>query len=176
MPAGAELTTALSPVLLAASRRLMDAAFDDFSDDDWAHALGGWHALVRDGDDVVAPAAVVPRQLYVDGTPLRAGYVEAVAVRPALQGTGLGTRVMAALDPVLRTHFEIGALSTGEWHFYERLGWERWQGPAFVRAAAGYLERVPDEDDGVMVLRFGSSAGLRLDAPIACDDRAGDAW
>lgn len=170
-------TTATLPASLRdASRRLMGAAFDDFTDDDWTHALGGWHALVADGSEVVAHAAVVPRVLLVEGREVRAGYVEAVAVLPALQGIGLGSGVMAAINKIVRAHFELGALSTGEWHFYERLGWERWQGPAFVRHPDGRLERVPDEDDAVMVLRFGALAGVRLDAPIACDDRPGDAW
>lgn len=161
---------------LAASRRLMDAAFDDFTDDDWAHALGGWHAFIGQGDDVVAHASVVPRLIVVGGREFSAGYAEAVAVRPDLQGTGLGSRVMTAMNEVLRARFELGVLSTGEWHFYERLGWERWQGPAFVRGRDGVLTRTEDEDEGVMVLRVAASAALDLTAPIACDERDGDSW
>ena len=171
------LTTAELPAIeRAASRRLMDAAFDDFSDDDWTHALGGWHALIGAGDAVVAHAAVVPRAVVVGGRELRAGYVEAVAVHPDRQGRGLGSRVMAAINDVVRQRFEIGVLSTEEWHFYERLGWERWQGPAFVRGRDGALTRAEDEDDGVMVLRVAASAALDLTAPIACDERDGDSW
>lgn len=171
------LTTAELPAIeRAASRRLMDAAFDDFSDDDWTHALGGWHALIGAGDAVVAHAAVVPRAVVVGGRELRAGYVEAVAVHPDLQGTGLGSLVMAAMNDVVRARFEIGVLSTGEWHFYERLGWERWQGPAFVRGRDGGLTRTEDEDDGVMVLRCAASAAVDPAAPIACDERVGDSW
>lgn len=170
-------STALSPSTRQSIRHLMDAAFDgEFSDDDFAHALGGWHALVEDGDTVVAHASAVPRVMVVDGVEFESGYVEAVAVRPALQGTGLGTLAMRAITDAVREHFALGVLSTGERHFYERLGWERWRGPAFVRHPGGRLERVPDEDDAVMVLRFGASAGIGLDAPIACDDRPGDAW
>ena len=154
----------------------MDAAFDDFTDDDWAHALGGWHAFVAEDGAVVAHAAVVERRILAGGRDYAAGYVEAVAVRPDRQGRGLGSRVMAALDELIRDRFELGVLSTGEWHFYERLGWERWRGPAFVRRRGGLLERVEDEDDAVMVRRFGSSAALDLGAPIACDERDGDSW
>jgi hypothetical protein len=64
----------------------------DFTDDDWAHALGGTHAFIEADGDVVAHAAVVPRILDVGAHALRTGYVEAVAVLPALQGTGLGHR------------------------------------------------------------------------------------
>lgn len=161
---------------LAASRRLMDAAFDDFTDDDWAHALGGWHAFIGGAEDVVAHAAVVPRLIVVGAREFSAGYVEAVAVRPDLQGTGLGSRVMAAINDVVRARFELGVLSTGEWHFYERLGWERWQGPAYVRDRDGALTRAEEEDDGVMVLRCAASAAIDPAAPIACDERGGDSW
>lgn len=169
-------TAEVSDAELAAGRRLMDAAFDDFTDHDWAHALGGWHAIISRGDDVVAHAAVVPRLIGVGTREFRAGYVEAVAVRPDLQGTGIGSRVMAAINDVLRARFELGVLSTGEWHFYERLGWERWQGPAFVRGRDGSLTRAEDEDDGVMVLRCAASATIDPTAPIACDERDGDSW
>jgi aminoglycoside 2'-N-acetyltransferase I len=171
------LTTAEIPAAeLAASRRLMDAAFDDFTDDDWAHALGGWHAFLGNADDVVAHAAVVPRPIVIGAREFSAGYVEAVAVRPDLQGTGLGSRVMAAINDVVRARFDLGVLSTGEWHFYERLGWERWRGPAFVRGGDGRLTRAEEEDDGVMVLRCVASAAVDPTAPIACDERDGDSW
>ncbi|MBA2768491.1 MAG: hypothetical protein H0U35_05055, partial [Sporichthyaceae bacterium] len=57
------LTTAeASSQLLAAARILCDRAFDGgFSDEDWAHSLGGWHALVVEGAAVVSHASVVPR-------------------------------------------------------------------------------------------------------------------
>lgn len=83
---------------------------------------------------------------------------------------------MAAINDVVRARFELGVLSTGEWHFYERLGWERWRGPAFVRGRDGALARAEDEDDGVMVLRGEASTLLDLTAPIACDERDGDSW
>ena len=62
----------------------------------------------------------MPRALDIGRQRVRAGYVEAVAVLPARQGTGLGTAVMRALGEVIAREFELGALSTGEWHFYER--------------------------------------------------------
>lgn len=169
-------TDALSATVAAASRRLMDLAFDDFTDDDWTHALGGWHAVIGADEGVVAHGAVVPRAIVVGSREYRAGYVEAVAVQPDLQGTGLGTSVMAAIDDLIRMHFQLGVLSTGEWHFYERLGWERWRGPVFVRGRDGRLVRAADEDDGVMVLRCAATADIDPTAPIACDERTGDSW
>ncbi len=161
---------------LAAARRLMDHAFRGrFDDTDWDHTLGGWHVLVTDGGRLVAHAAVVPRPLHVDRRPVDAGYVEAVATAPDRQGEGLGARAMAEVDRLLRRHHELGALSTGAHGFYEGLGWERWWGPTFVRRG-DLLVRTPDEDDGIMVLRFGSSAAVDLGAPLSCDARSGDDW
>lgn len=170
-------SSSLSSAERAAIRRLLDEAFSgEFSEDDWQHALGGWHALVGPTDAPVAHAALVERRLFVGTRELRAGYVEAVGVAPADQHTGLGTIVMSAISDLILSRFDLGALSTGEGHFYERLGWERWRGPTFVRAADGQLRRSADEDDGVMVLRCAASGEIDLGAPIICEERPGDSW
>jgi len=158
-------------------RVLLDAAYGgDFSDDDWAHALGGAHLVVEADGAIVAHAAVVARTIQVGGQPLRTGYMEAVAVRPDRQGTGLGSDVMRAAGELIARDFELGVLSTGEWHFYERLGWERWRGPTSVRRADGTIARTPDDDDGMMILRVPLSPPIDPAAPMACDDRPGDPW
>jgi aminoglycoside 2'-N-acetyltransferase I len=165
-----------APDLLAAARALCLRAFPDgFSDDDWEHAQGGWHVLVVDRTAVVAHAALVIRQLTVGSRPFRTGYVEAVATEPARQGQGLGSLVMAEIGAIVRREAEMGALSTGRHGFYERLGWERWQGPTYV-LRDGHPVRTADEDDGVMVLRHGPSAAVDLAAAIACPQRTGDDW
>ncbi len=166
----------LTAELVAQVRAVLQRAFgDELAEEDWQHALGGWHVLAERDAEVVAHAAVVPRELHVEGVPLRTGYVEAVATEPALQRGGLGSAVLATATRLVQDHFELGALSTGVHGFYERAGWERWQGPVFVRAAAGPVRR-PDEDGAVMVLRFGRSATIALTAPISCEPRAGDDW
>ena len=160
-----------------ALRALLDAAFaGEFADEDWAHALGGTHAIVEADGALVAHASVVQRVLDAGGRLLRAGYVEAVAVRPDVQRTGLGTAVMQALAPIITRDYELGALSTGEWHFYERLGWERWQGRAWVRRPDGRRERTPDDDDSLMILRTPRTPTLDLAAPLTCEARPGDVW
>jgi aminoglycoside 2'-N-acetyltransferase I len=161
--------------LLDDVRRLLDSAFGDFSDDDWAHTLGGWHVVVTDGGRVVSHAAAVPRTIEVDGEPFRAGYVEGVATAPDRRGHGSGTQAMKELGSVIRSRFELGVLSTSRPGFYERLGWERWCGPTYVRHPGG-LRRTADEDDGIMVLRFGPSQDVDLSALISCEERPGDDW
>ena len=171
-----EVTRALFPASCTELRALLDRAFAGaFSDDDWAHALGGWHVLARRDGAVVAHAAVVPRVLRVGGRPLPVGYVEAVATDPAHQRTGLGTAVVREVGALVAEHFAMGALSTGAHGFYARLGWERWRGPTFVRRD-GEDVPTPDEDDGVMVLRVARSADVDLAQPLSCDARTGDDW
>lgn len=156
-------------------RRLWDAAFRSFSDDDAAHAFGGVHALAYDGRELVGHASAAPRRLFVGERPWDTGYVEAVAVSPARQRSGIGAALMRALDTELRRRWTLGALSTGTHYFYESLGWERWRGPSYVRTLEG-TRHADGEHGGVMVLRFGPSATVDLAAPIMCEDRPGDAW
>lgn len=168
-------TDDLTPSDVAAIRGLLDVAFGGrFDERDWEHAVGGRHALVRASGAVVAHGAVVPRGLWIGGVERLVGYVEAVATEPGEQGRGHGTSVMRALADEIRARHDIGVLSTGEWGFYERLGWQRWRGPTSVRLGNGDVVRTPEEDDGIMVLDAGG--GLDLDATITCAERAGDDW
>jgi aminoglycoside 2'-N-acetyltransferase I len=171
------LSSAEAPAsLLSDIRRLMVEAFTGgFSDDDWQHALGGHHVVILVDGTVVAHAAVVPRHIDVGDRRFAAGYVEGVAAAPGRQGHGLGSLAMAELTSIVRDRFEFGALSTDRHSFYERQGWERWRGPTFVRSG-GAAVRTPDEDDGIMVLRFGPSAAVDLASAISCEARPGDDW
>lgn len=168
-------TAGATPALLDQARELMDLAFDDFSDDDWQHALGGHHVVAEADGLLVGHAAVVPRLLEVADTPWRTGYVEAVATHPGWRRQGVGTAVMTELAAAIHEHHDLGALSTGTPAFYVHVGWEHWRGPTHVRDGE-QVRRSPEEDDAVMVLRFGPSAALDLTAPITCDARPGDDW
>jgi aminoglycoside 2'-N-acetyltransferase I len=167
----------LGPEDVTALRALLHAAFaGDFTDDDWAHALGGIHAIIEDVDGVVAHGAVVPRVLDVGTLRLTVGYVEAIAVRPDRQRAGLGTAIMRALGDAIARDYPLGVLSSGEWAFYARLGWERWRGQTWVRHPDGRLERSPDDDDGVMILRTPTSPAIDPAWPLTCESRLGDPW
>lgn len=172
----------LSAAEAAAIKALLASAFGDdeeerFRAEDWEHAIGGRHVLVEVAGEIVGHAAVVERELRIDGRPIRTGYVEAVAIRPDLQGQGLGSRLMAAVNAHIVADYELGALGTGSHGFYERLGWRTWRGPTSVRTADG--ERpTPEEDGCILVLgtpRLPLST-LDLDARISCDWRVGDVW
>lgn len=153
---------------------LLDAFEGEFSDEDWSHSVGGWHVIAADPHPV-AHAAVVPRTVELGGRSVRAGYVEGVATAPARQKQGLGSLVMEWAGRLIRSEFEIGVLSTERHAFYERSGWERWQGPTYVRAD-GELVRTADEDDGIMILRSDATSAASLNGPLCCESRDGDDW
>ena len=173
-------TADLSPDQLLAIRAILDDAFgtdedERFTDEDWDHALGGVHFVVDDDGMIVAHAAVVERRLEIDSQPVRTGYVEAVAVAPGQQGRGHGALVMTHVGDWIASHFELGALGTGEHRFYERLGWLTWRGPSSVRTSDG-IRPTPDDDGFIMVLATPTSPAIDLHAPISCEWRPGDVW
>ncbi len=171
-------TEELTSSEISAIRDLLWAAFaddDGFEEDDWAHALGGLHFIAEREGAIVAHAAVVERVLHVNGSPLRTGYVEAVATSPALPGEGIGSQLMSAVGAHLLDGFELGALGATRIAFYERLGWRVWRGPSAVRTDAGPVP-TPDDDGAIMVLPTRASPNLDLTVPISCDWRPGDVW
>jgi aminoglycoside 2'-N-acetyltransferase I len=172
-------TDALGAEALEVIRRLLVDAFAEvgssFELQDWDHALGGAHAIVEAGGRIVAHASVVPRRLELDGVPLRAGYVEAVAARSDAQHQGHASAAMRALAGVIAADFEIGALSTGLHPFYERLAWERWPGTTGVRTATG-VSATPEETEGIMVLRTRGTPPFAESSHLVCDWREGDVW
>jgi aminoglycoside 2'-N-acetyltransferase I len=172
-------TDALTSDELRAIRALMDGAFgtgdEAFGDDDWAHALGGVHFVLDLDGEIVSHASVVDRVIEIGGRALRTGYVEAVATAPLLQGRGHGSVVMEAATDDIRRRFELGALGTGRHAFYQRLGWETWLGPAFVRTPEGE-QRTPDDEGYILVLRTPTSPPFAPTEPISCDWRPGDVW
>ena len=157
---------------------LCEAAFAEPWDSYWEDIGPGVHVLAEDPQrGILAHAAIVDRLLYPGDAVLRAGYVEAVAVWPDLQRSGLGTQVMDAIDRMVDEGYELGALGTGSQPFYARLGWVVWQGPTSIRNRDGTVERSPNEDGGIMVrLTPQTPPGLDLTLPIAVDWRPGEVW
>jgi len=163
---------------VAGLRRLMATAFqgdEAFTDEDWEHATGGLHFVLEEDGEIVSHGSVVERELHTGGYNLRTGYVEAVATRPDRQRMGHGSTVMREIGDHIDRSFDLGALGTGAFAFYERLGWVRWRGPTFVRKGSEVIPTL--EDDGYVFVRLTPrTPELDLDAPISCLWRPGDVW
>jgi aminoglycoside 2'-N-acetyltransferase I len=168
-------TADLEPATLSAARAILYDVFDDMTEHDWEHSLGGMHALVWEGDELVGHAAVVQRRLLHGGRALRAGYVEGVGVRADHRRRGHGAAMMDALERVVRGAYELGALGATDEAvaLYERRGWKLWQGPSSALTPAG-VRRTPDEDGAIYVLP--GAVALDLAGELTCDWRDGDVW
>lgn len=169
-------TADLDGDVLRAARLLLEDAFgDEWEDDDWEHSLGGVHALVWEGDELVGHASVVMRRMLHDGRALRCGYVEGVAVRADHQRRGYGGALMEAIERVIHGAYDLGALGGTDdgARLYLRRGWKRWEGPLFALTPSGVV-RTDDVDGCVYVLP--ASAPLDLTGELTCDWRDGDVW
>jgi aminoglycoside 2'-N-acetyltransferase I len=169
-------TAHLDAAVLAEAHALCARAFGErFGDDDWAHALGGLHALLRHDGRLVAHGAVVQRQLLHGGRTLRTGYVEAVGVDPDARRRGHASVVMAALEDVVRRAYDLGALAASAEGatLYAARGWTRWRGPTSALTPDGVVG-TPDEDGTIWVLPV--TPDLDPDGALTCDWRADDLW
>jgi aminoglycoside 2'-N-acetyltransferase I len=169
-------TSDLDTATLESARALLHEVFQgDVSDDDWEHALGGVHALVWRGSELIGHASLVQRRLLHGGRALRAGYVEGVGVRADRRGRGYGGAMMDALERVLRGAYDLGALGAtdGAADFYAARGWRRWDGPTSALTPAG-VARTQDEDGSIYV--FPLTVPLDLAGELTCDWRDGDVW
>ncbi|MGW3325151.1 GNAT family N-acetyltransferase [Streptomyces virginiae] len=157
-------TAELTDTELREIRTLLDAAFDgDFADEDFEHALGGMHVLVRDaGGDLVAHGSVVMRRVVHQGRALRTGYVEAVAVRADARRRGLGGQVMARLEQVIGRAYVLGALSASQdgAALYLGRGWQVWGGRIGALSPDGPVP-LPEEEGSTYV--WAPPGGIRPD-------------
>lgn len=158
----------------ATIRALLDHAFDDFSEEDWDHTLGGMHVTAWEAGELVGHGSVVQRRLLYDGRALRAGYVEGVAVRSDRRRRGVAGAVMAQLENVIRGAYDLGALSSSEdgLPFYAARGWQLWRGESAALTPAGTVP-TPDEDGSLFVLPV---VELDLSHRLTSDWRDGDVW
>jgi len=169
-------TADLGVPALEQARALLFGVFEgDLGEHDWEHALGGVHALLWEGTELVAHASVVQRRMVHDGRAWRTGYVEAVGVRADRRRRGYGGAVMAPLERVIREAYEVGALGATDEAipFYRSRGWSCWRGPLSALTPSG-VTPTPEEAGGIFVLEV--SAPLDLDGELTCDWRDGDVW
>ncbi len=158
-----------------AARALLDDVFDDMADEDWDHALGGMHALLWEGPELIGHASVIQRQLLYGGRAWRTGYVEAVAVRADRRRNGHGGTLMDAVERIIGGAYEVGALGSTDAGaaLYAARGWLRWLGPCSALTPEGII-RTPDEEGSIYVLPV--KVALDVDRELTCDWRAGDVW
>ncbi len=168
-------TADLDDRTLTGAHSLLYDVFDDMTEFDWEHCLGGLHVLAFAGDELIGHAAVVQRRIGYRGRPLRAGYVEGVAVRAAHRGRGCGSAVMAPVERIIRRAYDLGALgSTDEaTHFYARRGWQRWIGRSYGITPEGLIRT--EEDDGFLYV-LPVTVPLELSADLTADWRIDSAW
>jgi aminoglycoside 2'-N-acetyltransferase I len=168
-------TADLDAATLEAARALLYQVFDEMAEDDWEHALGGVHALAREGTELIGHASLIQRRLLHGGRALRTGYVEGVGVRSDRRGRGHGAAMMDALERVIRGAYDLGALGATDEAagFYASRGWKLWQGPTSALTPTG-IERTEDADGAVFVLAM--TVPLDLSGELTCDWRDGDVW
>lgn len=158
-----------------AARALLEEVFDDLTDSDWEHALGGVHALVWEGAELVGHGSVIQRRLLHGGRALRTGYIEAVGVRADRRRRGYGTAVMAALERMVYSSYDLGALSSSDEGaaFYVARGWQLWKGQSAALTPSG-IQPTAEEDGAIYVLPV--AIPLNLSGELVCDWRDGDVW
>ena len=169
-------TADLDAATLEAARALLDAVFEgELTDHDWEHSLGGVHALVWEGAELIGHASVIQRRLLHRGRALRTGYVEGVGVRADRRGRGHGAAMMEALERVVRGAYELGALGAADQaaDFYAARGWALWQGPSSTLTPTGI---VPTEEEDGCIYVLPVAVPLDLSGELTCDWRDGDVW
>jgi aminoglycoside 2'-N-acetyltransferase I len=132
------------------------------------------HILGYRAGQLVSHALWVTRWLQVDNNQmLRTAYIEAVATENAYRGLGYASAIMKRVAEEIQA-YELGALSPFNVAYYERLGWELWRGPLYIRTEAG-LVRTPGDGE-VMIFRLPSTPDLDLNAPLSAEWREGELW
>lgn len=163
----------LNSVAPGVERFLVEAFDGDFSEDDFDHCLGGRHFLIFREESLVGHAAVVSRQIALDGQCLEAGYVEGLAIGGNWRGRGLGYELLAAATNYCRLNYKVSLLSTDIHEFYETHGWQRFEGESFAETDSGVI-RTSEDDHGLMLLSDDDM--LARPNRVTCDFRRGDGW
>ena len=161
-----------NPMLI---RNLLNDAYEgDYSEQDWQHTFGGARFIGTLDEQIVAHAAVVPREVLINELPRTIGYLEGVAVSPKFQSQGLGSQLIQHVSDFCRSSYEISMLSTDEFDFYGKFGWQRFKGTSGVMQDS-VKSFTPEEDDGLMYLAGNSTDSIEISTAY-CDWREGDCW
>ena len=122
---------------------------------------------------LVAHALWLARRLRIGEGPWRlAAYVEGVATHTDYRRRGYGSAVMRRVQQEIMG-FELGALSPAVPEWYERLGWERWQGPLYI-VCGEVVQETPGEC--VMIYRTPRTGDIDVKASLTGEWRPFDLW
>lgn len=136
---------------------------------------GGWHFLAYREDELVSHAVVTTRWLQPEGQSLlKTAYVDAVSTLPAYQGLGYGSDLIRKLASDVDGGYEIACLETERISFYERLGWEVWQGSLAGRSEEGLIPT--PHQTGIMILRLSQTPALNPDQALSIECQADRIW
>ena len=115
----------------------------------WHDSTPEYIAVLRDGERVIAHAAVVNRTITVAGAPLRVAGVQGVFVLPGYRGKGLCDEALyAAMTEAMRRGFDYGMLfclpSLAK--VYARCGWQDLGEREAVRVEDGRELPLPEKN------------------------------
>ena len=160
------LRSAIDELCNRAYKTDMQTILDTFVDA--THLLGFYKHTV------VCHALWVTRHLQAGTNPImHTAYVEAVATDADYRKRGFASAIMKRVIGEIQD-YDLAALSPSNVAFYERLGWERWRGPLFIRKNDNLIPSVDEEE--VMIFRLPKTPVLDIHAPLSAEWRAGELW
>jgi aminoglycoside 2'-N-acetyltransferase I len=109
------------------------------------------------------------------GRAMRTGYIEGVAVRADRRRQGHGARLMAPLERIVRSAYDLGALgaSPDGARLYASRGWQLWRGPSSAMTPDG-IRPTPGSDGHIYVLPV--SVPVDMSGELICDFRPASLW
>ncbi len=135
---------------------------------DATHVLGYYNDLL------VCHALWVTRYLQAGTNPMmRTAYVEAVATEAEYRSRGFASAVMKHLIGEVQ-EYDLAALSPFSVEYYQRLGWDLWQGPLFIRTKDNLQPSLDEEE--VMIFRLPKTPLLDLTVSLSAEWRKGELW
>lgn len=147
--------------------------YGEYSEGDFSTCLGGLHIIAYENNEIVGHGALIQRQLVVNGKPLKAGYVESMAVRSDKQRQGIGKLLMLEINQLIKMTYQIGALSQSEEGegLYLNSGWIKMKPPFYEFTINGI-----EKSDEISVMIYDLTNMLNVVSKLIIDCRIGDSW
>jgi len=131
------------------------------------------HVLGYYAQSLVSHAMWVNRRLQIGTNPVMpTAYIEIVATEKAYRCRGLATAIMKRVADEIQD-FDLATPSPFSVAYYERLDWQLWHGPLFIRTDSGVI---PTPREEVMILRLPRTPNLNINDPLSAEWREGELW